>query len=186
MDSCVCHTSFISSFTSSCHRPGSNSGLLADYFQRGAEEAGHAVFRFDAAHKKIHGCIGCDRCGMNGPCIFDDDFTPLREPLAKADLVLFASPMYYFGISSQIKAVVDRFYAIDARIMGGKQACLIATFWTTDRNRASGIVGSYKNMLSYLHWEDRGIMLAGGVNAENEVLNTAYPEQIYKFAKSLR
>lgn len=122
------------------HRPWSNSGILADYFQKGAEEAGHGVFRFDAGRKKVYGCIGCDRCGMNGPCIFDDDFTPLREPLVAADLVLFSSPMYYFGISSQIKTVIDRFYAIDQRIIGGKQACLIVTFWTTDQRRASGIV----------------------------------------------
>lgn len=167
------------------HRPGSNSGILADYFQKGAEEAGHGIFRFDAGHKNVHVCIGCDRCGMNGPCIFDDDFTPLREPLVAADLVLFSSPMYYFGISSQIKAVIDRFYAIDQRIMGGKMACLIATFWTTDHNRASGIVESYRNMLSYLCWTDRGIMLAGGVNAEKEVLGTAYPRQIYEFARNL-
>lgn len=168
------------------HRSGSNSGLLADYFQKGVEETGHRVFRFDAAHKKIHGCIGCDRCGMDGPCIFDDDFTPLREPLVTADLVLFASPIYYFGISSQIKAVIDRFYSIDRRIMGGKQACLIGTFGQLNRNIASGVVETYKNMITYLHWEDRGIMLAGGVNAEKAVLSTAYPGQIYEFAKSLR
>ncbi|MBD5557222.1 MAG: flavodoxin family protein [Desulfovibrio sp.] len=167
------------------HRPGSNSGILADHFQKGVEEAGHNIFRFDAAHKTIHGCIGCDRCHMNGPCIFDDDFTPLREPLVAADMVLFASPMYYFGMSSQIRSVIDRFYAIDQRIMGGKGAALVATFWTTDLGKASGIVESYKNMLAYLHWIDRGILLAGGVNAEKEVLRTAYPQQIYEFAKTL-
>ena len=167
------------------HRPGSNSGILADYFQKGVEETGHRVFRFDAANKKIHGCIGCDRCGMDGPCIFDDDFTALREPLVAADFVLFASPTYYFGISSQIKAAIDRFYAVDRRIMGSKQACLIATFGQLNRNIASGVVETYKNMISYLQWADRGIMLAGGVNAEKAVFATPYPGQIYEFAKSL-
>ena len=167
------------------HRPGSNSGILADHFQKGAEEAGHAVFRFNAAHKNIHGCIGCDHCHMNGPCVFDDDFTPLREPLMEADMVFFATPMYYFGMSSQIRSVIDRFYAIDQRIMGGKLGALVATFWTTDLGKASGIVESYKNMLAYLRWTDRGILLAGGVNAEREVLGTAYPQQIYEFAKTL-
>lgn len=122
---------------------------------------------------------------MNGPCIFDDDFTPLREPLVTSDLVLFSSPMYYFGISSQLKAVIDRFYAIDQRIMGGKQECLIATYWTTNQAKASGIVETYKNMLYYLRWTDRGVLLAGGVNAEKEVLNTSYPAQIYEFARNL-
>ena len=167
------------------HRPRSNSGILADHFQKGAEESGHSVFRFNAAHKTLHGCIGCDHCHMNGPCIFDDDFTPLREPLVESDMVLFASPMYYFGMSSQIRAVIDRFYAIDQRIMGGKQASLIATFWTTNLQRASGVVESYKNMLTYLQWTDRGVLLAGGVNDEGEVLRTDYPRQIYEFAKNL-
>lgn len=167
------------------HRPKSNSGILADHFQKGAEEAGHTIFRFNSGHKKIHGCIGCDQCGMNGPCIFDDDFTALREPLIEADMVLFATPMYYFGMSSQLRATIDRFYAIDQRIMGGKQASLIATFWTTDLRKASGVVESYKNMLAYLRWSDRGILLAGGVNAEGEVLRTEYPAQIYTFAKTL-
>lgn len=167
------------------HRPKSNSGILADHFQKGAEEAGHTIFRFDAGHRKVHGCIGCDQCGMNGPWIFDDDFTPLRGPLIEADMVLFSTPMYYFGMSSQLRAVIDRFYAIDQRIMGGKKASLIATFWTTDLGKASGIVESYKNMLAYLRWSDRGILLAGGVNAEGEVLGTDYPRQIYELAKSL-
>lgn len=167
------------------HRPRSNSGILADYFQKGAEERGHEIYRFDAAHKQVHGCIGCDRCGMNGPCIFDDDFTALREPLVEADFVLFSSPMYYFVLSSQIKTVIDRFYAIDQRIMGNKQAALIVTFWTTDLRRASGVVESYKNMLSYLRWNDSGILLAGGVNAEAEALRTEYPQKIYDFARGL-
>lgn len=167
------------------HRPRSNSSILAEHFQRGAEEAGHTIFRFDAGHRKVHGCIGCDQCGMNGPCIFDDDFTPLREPLIDANMVLFSTPMYYFGMSSQLRAVIDRFYAIDQRIMGGKQASLIATFWTTDLGKASGIVERYRNMLAYLRWADRGILLAGGVNAEGEVLGTDYPRQIYEFAKTL-
>lgn len=93
--------------------------------------------------------------------------------------------MYYFGMSSQLRCVIDRFYAIDQRIMGGKLASLIATFWTTDLGKASGIVESYKNMLAYLRWTDRGTLLAGGVNAERVVLTTDYPRQIYSFAKTL-
>lgn len=97
-------------------RKGGNSNTLADNFIRGAEEAGHQVFRFDAAFKEVHPCIGCNKCGMNGPCIFKDDFEFVRQHIVDADMVVFATPMYYFGISAQLKAVIDRFYAINGQI----------------------------------------------------------------------
>ena len=93
-------------------RKNGNSNTLAEHFIKGAQEAGHEVVRFDAAFKEVHPCIGCNRCGMNGPCVFKDDFEFIRKHIVDADLVAFATPMYYFGISAQIKAVIDRFYAI--------------------------------------------------------------------------
>lgn len=94
-------------------RKNGNSNTLAEHFIKGAKEAGHEVVRFDAAFKKVHPCIACNRCGMNGQCVFKDDFEFIRKHIADADLVAFATPMYYFGISAQIKTVIDRFYAIN-------------------------------------------------------------------------
>ena len=85
-------------------RKNGNSATLADNFIKGAEEAGHTVVRFDAAFKKVHPCIACNKCGMDGPCIFKDDFDFVRENIVDADAVVFATPMYYFGISAQLKA----------------------------------------------------------------------------------
>ena len=59
---------------------------------------------------------------MDGPCVFDDDFGFVREHILEADAVAFASPMYYFGLSSQLKAVIDRFYAISSRLHTPKKA----------------------------------------------------------------
>ncbi|MBO4696130.1 MAG: flavodoxin family protein, partial [Lachnospiraceae bacterium] len=87
-------------------RKNGNSATLADSFIKGAKEAGHTVERFDAAFKKVHPCIACNSCGMDGPCVFKDDFEFVRKHIVEADCVAFATPMYYFGISAQLKAVI--------------------------------------------------------------------------------
>ncbi len=74
-------------------RKNGNSNTLADSFCKGATEAGHEVVRFDAAFKKVHPCIGCNHCGMNGPCVFKDDFEFIRKHIVDADMVVFATPM---------------------------------------------------------------------------------------------
>ena len=105
-------------------RKNGNSNTLAEHFIRGAEEAGHNVVRFDAAFKEVHPCIGCNQCGMNGECVFKDDFEFVRKHILDAGMVVFATPMYYFGISAQIKAVIDRFYGINGSIHVPKKAAL--------------------------------------------------------------
>ena len=60
-------------------RKNGNSSTLADHFIRGAEEAGHEMVRFDAAFKEVHPCIACNKCGMNGECVFKDDFEFVRR-----------------------------------------------------------------------------------------------------------
>ncbi len=82
-------------------RKNGNSNTLAEHFINGAKEAGHEVTRFDAASSKVHPCIACNKCGMNGPCVFKDDFEVVREHIIPADLVAFATPMYYLTTPSQ-------------------------------------------------------------------------------------
>ena len=102
-------------------RANGNSACLAEQFIKGAQEKGHEIYRFDCAFKHIETCRACNRCGMNGTCIFDDDFLELRPKLIEADMVVFASPMYYFGVSAQMKRVIDRFYAINGQIKGARK-----------------------------------------------------------------
>ena len=110
--------------TGSAHRSGTTA-TLAREFQRGAEDAGHEVFRFDAAFHDVHPCIGCDRCRREGVCTFAaDDMKRLNPHLLAAEAVVFVSPIYYFDLSAQLKAVIDRFYANDDALHGGKRALL--------------------------------------------------------------
>lgn len=166
-------------------RKNGNSALLAERFIQGATEAGHNVTRFDAALRDVHPCIACNSCGMDGPCIFKDDFEIVREHIIPADMVVFATPMYYFGISAQLKAVIDRFYAINGRIHVPKRAALLMTYANTAASQAAPIAAHYDVLLGYLGWSDAGRVIAPGVWTEGSVRNTPYPEQAYRLGASL-
>ena len=95
---------------------------MADEFIRGAEESGHEVYRFDSARTDVKHCLGCNACGMGTkPCIHKDDFVELKEHLLNSDVVAFVTPMYYFGMSSTLKKVIDRFYSIAPQIKNGNK-----------------------------------------------------------------
>ncbi len=164
-------------------RKNGNSNTLAEHFIKGAQEAGHEVVRFDAAFKEVHPCIGCNRCGMNGPCVFKDDFEFIRKHIVDADLVAFATPMYYFGISAQIKAVIDRFYAINGQIHVPKKAVLMMTYANTAASEAKPIISHYEVLLNYLGWTDAGQIIAPGVWPAGAINHTDYPEQAYLLGK---
>ena len=137
-------------------RRNGNSAYLAEQFIKGAQEKGHEIYRFDCAFKQVEPCRACNRCGMDGPCVIKDDFNELRPHLIAADMMVFATPMYYFGISAQMKRVIDRFYAINGQIKG-----------------------------HYKSWESVGEVVASGVWTAGSVRNTRYPEQAYQLGKNL-
>ena len=166
-------------------RKNGNSNTLADNFIKGAAEKGHEIVRFDAAEKEVHPCIACNSCGMDGPCVFDDDFEFVREHIISANLVVFATPMYYFGMSSQLKAVIDRFYAINGQIHVHKKTVLLMTYANNSRQNELPIVTHYEELLSYLGWEDAGRVIAPGVWTEGSVQRTKYPAMAYELGKSI-
>ena len=80
------------------NKNGSTS-ILADEFKRGAEEAGHDCEVIDVCHANIHPCIGCVACGYEGPCVQKDDVEIIKAKLLSSDMVVFATPLYYYGMS---------------------------------------------------------------------------------------
>lgn len=167
-------------------RLNGNTNHMASQFIKGAEEAGHEVYRFDYTRHKVAGCIGCNACGMNGDCFMQDDFSELRPHLLEADMVVFVTPMYYFGFSSQLKAVIDRFYAVNGRIKGAsKQSVFLMAYANTDPKEAEPMISHYKTLLDYLGWQDRGMVIAPGMWPAGAVQNTKYSRQAYELGKSL-
>lgn len=166
-------------------RKNGNSNTLAEHFIRGAKEAGHEIVRFDAAFKEVHPCIACNKCGMNGACVFKDDFEFVRKHILDAGMVVFATPMYYFGISAQIKAVIDRFYAINGSIHVPKKAALLMTYADNNKRKEKAITDHYEVLLDYLGWKDVGQVIAPGVWPVGAVNHTKFPEQAYRLGRSV-
>lgn len=166
-------------------RKNGNSNTLVNNFIKGAGEAGHNVVRFDSAFKNVHPCVACNKCGMNGQCVFKDDFEFIRNNIVDADVVVFATPMYYFGLSTQIKAVIDRFYAINGQIHTPKKAVLIMTYADTSIKEAQPIISHYETLLNYLGWSDAGKIIASGVWTEGDVNHTQYPKSAYELGKNI-
>lgn len=177
----------ITVITGSPHKKGT-SALLADRFIEGAKEAGHEIFRFDAAFEEVNPCLGCNTCRMDsGPCVHNDSMSKLNGELPSSDLVVFVTPLYYFGMSAQIKTVIDRFYANNLKLMESrKKAMLMATAHGAEGWTMEALVSHYKTILKYLKWDDAGILLATGVGIRSDIEKTDYPEQAYEMGKKLK
>ena len=95
-------------------RPSGNTAALIEAFTKGAEQAGNGVVRFDVCKMNIHPCLGCCGGGKNpeSPCVQKDDMDAIYPHYKDADLVVLASPMYYWSLSGQLKCAFDRLFAV--------------------------------------------------------------------------
>ena len=175
----------ITIITGSAHKNGTSS-YLTEQFIKGAEEAGHEIFRFDAAFKDVHPCVACEKC-HNGPpvCVFKDDMTELNPHLIETDAVVFVSPIYYYDINAQLKAVIDRFYANDALLHGDKKTVLLLTMADNHIETAAGAIASFQGMAKYLEWTVAGTVTAVNCMTLDMLKITDYPKQAYELGKSL-
>ncbi|MBC8570682.1 flavodoxin family protein [Zongyangia hominis] len=173
--------------TGSPHKEGT-SALLADAFIAGAREAGHEVSRFDAAFHMINPCLGCDHCmEHNGKCVYRDDMDALRRVIVDAELIAFVTPLYYFGMTAQLKRVLDRFYAFNGQLMDSpKKAVLLATGADTDPAAFGALVSHYAANCRYLGWEDAGQVLALGVGVRSDIEATHFPQAARDLGKSIK
>lgn len=167
------------------HRNGS-SNMLASEFARGAKEAGHEVTVFDAAHSSIGPCRGCDACGMRGPCVQKDDMQRLRDELLDADMVVFVSPLYYFGLSAQIKAAIDRFYAFNGQLASKHmRAALIVAAWNSDDWTMTDVSAHYRTLCRYLNFRDCGQILATGCGTPGMTSRSRFMGEAYRLGREL-
>lgn len=167
------------------HKNGS-SNMLAAEMMRGSEENGHDIVELDVARMDIHPCIGCGKCGMNGPCVFDDDNAQVRDALLASDMVVLVTPIYYFGMSAQLKIAIDRFYSYTTRLSGKRlKAALVTAAWDSDPDVMPCTARHYEKLCSYLNFTNMGEVLGTGCGTPEMTKASVHMREAYELGKSL-
>ena len=123
-------------------------------------------WRCDVGRMKIRGCLGCEYCHGTGAgaCVQKDDFDKILPAYKECDMIVFASPLYYLGITSKLQAAVERIYCIGKPVKATKAALLL----TSAAGAYDGPIAQYKNYLSFAGLEDAGILTATGDENKSE------------------
>ena len=144
-------------------RKKGNTDKLAAAFMEGARSAGKTVTLFRVADMKIHGCRGCGHCRAEvGVCVQEDDMLSILDALYKADALVLASPVYYFGVTAQLKLAVDRLFALDAANAPVKRVALLMTCGDARDSVARGAIVMVDEMRDYYGWDTAGVLVAAG------------------------
>ncbi|KJR45797.1 Multimeric flavodoxin WrbA family protein [Desulfosporosinus sp. I2] len=166
----------ILTLTGSPHSQGTTA-LLADEVCAGAKEAGHEVVRFETGKLDIHPCLGCFHCRKNdGRCVYDDDMTQIYPHLLTADAVILVTPLYYFGMTAQLKRTIDRFFSVNPLLRKtSKQLFLVAACGDKEAWAMDALVAHFQTLSRYLHWQEGGKVLAIGAYTRKDVEDSDYP-----------
>ncbi len=160
--------------------------LLVKQFEKGAIEAGHSVEIFDVTKAKIGSCFGCVHCGYEGPCVQNDDMQNLKASILNADMVVFATPLYYYGMTAQLKATIDRFCFFNSSLTRKHiKSALITVAWNSDSWTFEALENHYRTLVRYLQMQDQGMILGKGCGTPSMTANSKYMLDAYKFGKSL-
>ncbi len=157
-----------------------NTAKLIECFAQGAKEAGHEVEVLHVGKMKIAGCLGCEYCHTKGQgkCVQQDDMAKVMPAYLEADMIVYASPVYYFDVTAQLSAAMQRVYAIGKPAKAKKAALILSS---GSPNTGAGAVTAYQNMVGYMGIENMGVLTAAGDENGSEQKLT----EIYNFAKSL-
>ena len=167
-------------------RTGSNSDMLADQFIEGAKAAGHEVEKISLAGKDIKFCKGCLACQKLGKCVIKDDVNDIMQKVLNADVVCWATPIYYYEMSGQMKTLIDRMNAMYPKDYRFRDIYLLTTAAEaeedTPRRAEIGLTG----------WIDcygksslKGHLFCGGVTDARDIEGNDSLMQAYEMGKGV-
>ena len=167
-------------------RRGGNTWMLAEAFIKGAEEAGHHVEVIDAGNADIMGCIGCEYCFSHaGICFRKDGMTPFYGILRRCDTIVYATPVYCFSFSAQIKAFMDRMFCGLADPFGITSCCLLTVFEDKDPSIVQPLIDTYRINAAYTHMKDEGIVFVPGTYEKGAIEGNPKLEEAYELGRGL-
>lgn len=171
---------------SSSPRKGGNSDVLAEEFARGAKDAGNQVEKINVRDMDLKFCTGCFACLKIDGCVLKDGMNELYSRVQNSDVIVFATPVYYYAVSGQLKTFIDRLNPLYSRENKFKEAYLLATSAEDDD---SAMDGSVKDVQGWVDCFDgvelKGVLRATGVNDVGDVKRTDYPRKAYEMGKNV-
>ncbi len=167
-------------------RHDSNSHALAEQFAAGAKAAGHQVELISLKGKDIRFCVGCLSCQHTGACIFKDDVPAIMESVLNADVVCWATPIYYYEMSGQMKTLIDRMNAMYPKDYRFREVYLLTTAAEEGAHVPTRAESGLQGWIDcYGKATLKGHIFCGGVGAANEIAGNAKLQEAYALGKSL-
>ena len=165
-------------------RQGGNSDTLADAFVQGAREAGHSVEKVSLADKTIGFCKGCLSCQNTQHCIIHDDAETIAQKMLTADVIAFATPIYYYGMCGQMKTMLDRANPLFPSDYQFRDIYLLASAAEEDEHTVDGAVTGLQGWIDCFEKARlAGTVFAGGVTTVGEIQSHPALEQAYELGK---
>lgn len=164
-------------------RKGGNSDTLCDQFARGAAEAGHSVEKIRVAEKNIGFCRGCYGCKDTGVCVVRDDMAQVLQKMIDADVLVLSSPVYFYSIDAQLKAVLDRTVARWLEVRD-KEMYYIVTAADEEKESAETTLACFRGYAACVEGaKEMGIIYGMGAYEKGEIQNHPAMTQAYEMGK---
>lgn len=166
-------------------RKGGNSDLLCDEFMRGAVEAGHTVEKIRVQEKQIAGCVACYACRNTGDCAIQDDMAEVMQKMIDCDVMVLASPVYFYSIDAQLKAVIDRSVCRWTEVKN-KEMYYIMTAADGARASMDTTLACFRGYADCVEGAvERGVIYGTGVYQAGEVKEKAVMQEAYAMGKAV-
>ena len=171
---------------SSTPRKGGNSDILCDAFAEGAKKAGNEVEKVRIADLKIGYCTGCYACQKTGKSAIHDDAQGVIDKMLAADVIVLASPVYFYTICAQLKALIDRTVVVYPKLTD-KKFYYILTMADTNREMFDGALAALRGFLACCEGsEECGMVCADGVYERGTVKGTKFVAEAKKLGRRVK
>lgn len=166
-------------------RKGGNSDLLCDELARGAREAGNEVEKIRVAEKSIGFCRACYACKNTGKCVIEDDMAEVLQKLIDCDVLVLASPVYFYSVDAQLKAVIDRTVARWTEVKS-KELYYIVTAADGENVSAETTLACFRGYADCVEGaREMGVIYGMGVYEKGEIKNHPAMLEAYNMGRSI-
>lgn len=167
-------------------RKNGNSEILAQRFADGAKAVGNEVELVAVRDIDLKFCTGCLYCNTHDKCVLNDGMNSLYKDFQNADVLVFATPVYYYSVCGQLKTLLDRLNPLYVRENKFKDVYLLTAAADNDESAMDGAVKDMQGWIDCFNGVKlKGVIRGVGVTDKGEINNTAFPEQAYEMGKNV-